>query len=244
LSVEGTFTVDIVKRRVVTLDKYVVMNKLLETPAEIMSMKLENAKLSSRIAILQDEMTDKTELSSLKEKMTTLEKAVNFQMEVLVDKEKSISGLSSPVAVQKRTLSKSCKNLKGRGKKLLASHGVFSTHSASSSLVTQGPTHRQMVQDTPPGCHRVLKGKSKKLLKSHDVHLTHSAPSLLMTHSPTYHRMVLDTPPGQHRVFKGKRKKSRTSHDVYLSHSAPSSLMTQGPAYHTMVCGVVCCIMG
>jgi hypothetical protein len=190
LSVEGTFTVDIVKRRVVTLDKYVVMNKLLETPAEIMSMKLENAKLSSRIAILQDEMTDKTELSSLKEKMTTLEKAVNFQMEVLVDKEKSISGLSSPVAVQKRTLSKSCKNLKGRGKKLLASHGVFSTHSASSSLVTQGPTHRQMVQDTPPGCHRVLKGKSKKLLKSHDVHLTHSAPSLLMTHSPTYHRMV------------------------------------------------------
>jgi hypothetical protein len=145
LSVEGTFTVDIVKRRVVTLDKYVVMNKLLETPAEIMSMKLENAKLSSRIAILQDEMTDKTELSSLKEKMTTLEKAVNFQMEVLVDKEKSISGLSSPVAVQKRTLSKSCKNLKGRGKKLLASHGVFSTHSASSSLVTQGPTHRQMV---------------------------------------------------------------------------------------------------
>ena len=43
--------------------------------------------------------TDKTELSSLKEKMTTLEKAVNFQMEVLVDKEKSISGLSSPVAV-------------------------------------------------------------------------------------------------------------------------------------------------
>ena len=36
--------------------QYVVMNKLLETPAEIMSMKLENAKLSSRIAILQDEM--------------------------------------------------------------------------------------------------------------------------------------------------------------------------------------------